>query len=114
MNDCEFCGRELHLSHYENNKEIAVYDCTHCPVLTSFYFLDKEGERIKTSFMLDRNEKVYIWTQNYIKGVSYITDVGVTLSAVRDKSPLLIKFPKIMNINPKNVHEKFSFYMVFL
>lgn len=114
MTDCEFCGKELHLSHYENEKEIEVYDCTHCPVLTSFYFMHKDGARIKTSFMLDKNEKVYIWTNNYLRGISYITDVGISLSAAMDRDPLILKFPKIMNISPKNVHEKFSFYMTFL
>lgn len=112
MNDCEFCGKPLHLSHYENGKEVEVYDCTNCPVLTSFYFMGEQ--RVKTAFMLDRNEKVYIWTNNYIKDVSYITDVGVTLSPTKDVSPLVYKFPKIMNVNPQNVHEKFSFYMTFL
>lgn len=114
MNDCEFCNKPLHLSHYENSNEVAVYDCVHCPVLTSFYFLHKEGERIKTCFMLDKNGRTYVWTNNYVNENSHITDVSVTLSAVHDKDPLLIKFPKIMNINPKNIHEKFSFYMTFL
>ena len=111
MNDCEFCGKELRLSHHENGKEVEVYDCTHCPVLTSFYYMGEH--RIKTSFFLDKNEHVYIWTNNYTKGISYITDVGVSL-AKDGRDPLLLKFPKIMNINPKNIHEKFSFYMVFL
>jgi hypothetical protein len=119
MTNCEFCGKELHLSHYEGGQKIAVYDCTHCPVLTSFHFMTEVGNlatdnmRIKTTFMLDRNEHIYIWTNNYGKGISYITDVGVTL-AKSGRDPLLIKFPKIMNINPQNVHEKFAFYIVFL
>lgn len=113
MNDCEFCGKELHLSHMENGKEVEVYDCTHCPNMVSFHFLAKDGPRIKTVYMLDRNEHVYIWTNNYVKGISYITDVGVTI-AKDGRDPCLIKFPKIMNINPENVNEKFSFYMVFL
>ena len=112
--ECEFCNREMHLSHLENEKTVEVYDCTHCPILTSFYFKADSGEKLKVSFMLDRNEKTYIWTNNYVKGISYITDVGVSLSAVKDKDPLVLKFPKIMNINPTNVREKFSFYMVFL
>lgn len=113
MMECEFCGRELHLSHMENERTVEVYDCTHCPVLTSFYFNAESDDRLKTTFMLDRNEKVYIWTNNYTKGISYITDVGVSLSMTKE-NPLVIKFPKIMNINPQNVHEKFSFYMTFL
>jgi hypothetical protein len=111
---CEFCHNPLQFSHQENTKEIEVYDCRHCPVLTSFYYFEKDGTRIKTSYMLDRNEKVYIWTNNYITNSSYITDVGVSLSVQSDRNPLVVRFPKIMNINPTNVHEKFSFYMTFL
>jgi hypothetical protein len=63
--------------------------------------------------MIDKNERSYTWTNNYTNSISYITDVSPTIA--RDgKSPLLIKFPKIMNINPANVYEKFAFYMVFL
>lgn len=112
---CEFCNNELKLSHLENEKTVEVYDCVHCPVMTSFYFkADPSAEKLKVSFMLDRKEKVYIWTNNYAKGISYITDVAVSLSSLKDKDPLVLKFPKIMKINPTNVHEKFSFYMVFL
>lgn len=112
--NCEFCNKPLNLSHKENGDEIEVYDCVHCPVLTSFFFLHKDSERIKTSFMIDKNGRTYIWTNNYINNNSYITDVSLSLSPVTNKDPCLVKFPKIMNINPKNVHEKFKFYMVFI
>lgn len=112
--NCEFCTKPLTFSHEENGKEVKVYDCKNCPVLTSFHFLDKDSERIKTSFFIDKNEKVYIWTNNYVRGISYITDVGIRISLVKDKDPLVIKFPKIMSITPQNVYEKFSFYMTFL
>ena len=112
---CEFCNNDLKFSHLENEKTVEAYDCPNCPVLTSFYFkADASKEKLKVSFMLDRNEKAYIWTNNYVKGISYITDVGVSLSPTGLKDPLILKFPKIMKINPTNIHEKFSFYMVFL
>lgn len=112
--NCEFCGRDLHLSHYEKNKEIAVYDCTYCPVLTSFYFLEETGARLKTTFMIDRKGRLYMWTNNYTSDNSYITDVNASLSSSFEKDPQLIKFPKIMNITPENVTQKFSFYMTFI
>lgn len=116
---CEFCQSLCHLSHKENEdrenkkKYTAVYDCTHCPVLTSFYVDNESGSVIKTVFMLDRNEKVYMWTNHHLKKISYITDVGVTLAAA-GKNPLILKFPKVMPLTPTNVHDKFKFYMVFL
>lgn len=119
--NCEFCGSNLKLSHYENNKETAVYDCIDCPVLISFsYFLgdQKAGEpvRTKTSYMIDRHGKCYVWSNNYIKGNSYITDISESGldKALSGRSPLLITFPKLMNINPTNIHEKLSFYLTFL
>lgn len=112
MIDCEFCNKPLHLSHYENNKEIAVYDCTNCPVLTSFYYFDKDGAPAKTCFLIDKNEKSYMWTNNHINGDSYIQELKVT--SAPGFNPTILKFPKIMNVNPSNVYEKFAFYMVFL
>jgi hypothetical protein len=110
--NCEFCQKPLKFSHHENNKEVEVYDCNHCPVLTSFYVLHKDGSPFKTTFLLDKNEKTYMWTNHYIKETSYITYVGVAADNI-NREPLL-KFPKIMNITPANVKEKFAFYMVFL
>jgi hypothetical protein len=112
--NCDYCGRDLHLSHYENNREIAVYDCTHCPMLVSYHFREENGAKTKVSFMLDRRDKVYIWTNNYTKNNSYIVDVSATLHSSMEKDPLILKFPKIMNITPDNVLEKLSFYMTFL
>jgi hypothetical protein len=62
--------------------------------------------------MIDKNEKNYTWTNNYIRGLSYIVDASVPIN--NDRDPVLIRFPKIMSITPANVHEKFAFYMVFL
>lgn len=115
---CEFCGNKCRLSHKENEdrdnkqKYTAVYDCTNCLVLTSFFINNEDGTKIKTVFMLDRNEKVYMWTDHHQKKISYITDIGISLA--RDgRDPLILKFPKLMNVNPTNVHEKFKFYMIF-
>jgi ssDNA-binding Zn-finger/Zn-ribbon topoisomerase 1 len=109
--NCEFCKKPLHFSHHENNKEIEVYDCNNCPVLTSFYYFHEDGDCAKVTFMLDKNERGYMWTNNYIKNISYITDLGNSTSG---KDPLILKFPKIMNVNPDNIYDKFKFYMVFL
>lgn len=111
--NCEFCNKQLRLSRLENEKEVEVYECIHCPVLTSFHCLHKDGSPIKTTFLLDRNEKCYLWTNNYIQNISYIHDAG-TAAAREGRDPLILKFPKIMNINPTNIYEKFAFYMVFL
>lgn len=110
--NCEFCQKPLKFSHHENNNEVEVYDCHNCKVLTSFYFFHKDGSQFKTVFMIDKNEKSYTWTNNYVKGISYIVDVGTSIN--KDRDPVLIRFPKIMNISPTNIYEKFAFYMVFL
>ena len=111
--NCEFCQKPLRFSHHENNKEVGVYDCTNCPLLVSFYYLHADGKSIKTTFTIDRNEKCYLWTNNYIQNISYIHDAGTEASR-EGKDSLILKFPKIMNINPDNIYEKFAFYMVFL
>jgi hypothetical protein len=110
---CIYCKNKCRLSHKENKDEIEVYDCVRCPVLTSFHIGVPGGSLVKTVFMLDRNEKVYMWTNHHAKQISYITDVGVTLSK-DGRDPLVVKFPKVMNINPDNVHEKFKMYMLFI
>jgi hypothetical protein len=111
--NCEFCKKPLRFSHHENNKEVEVYDCYHCPVQISFSFFHKDGSSFKSTFFINKNERLYSWTNNFLTGLSYITDVGGTFGP-STKDPVLIRFPKIMNINPDNIHEKFSFYMVFL
>lgn len=110
---CQFCQKELKFSHKENKDEIEVYDCWNCPVLTTFHFFHKDGMPVKTTFMLDKNEKCYLWINNYLKNISYIIDVNASI-AKPSRDSLVIKFPKIMNITPQNVYEKFAFYMVFL
>lgn len=118
--NCEFCNKSLKFSHYENVKEIAVYDCVYCPVLTSFYFNSKVplkfAERIKTSFMFEKQNKTYIWTNNYMKNISHITDLSPDAEsiALSRKDPVIISFQKIMDINPNNIYEKFSFVMTYL
>lgn len=109
---CTFCKNNCRLSHKENENKVEVYDCIKCPVLTSFHISIEDGSTIKTVFMLDRNEKTYMWTDHHQKNFSYITDIGISLA--RDgRDPLVLKFPKLMNVNPKNVHDKFKFYMLF-
>jgi hypothetical protein len=117
--NCEFCGNKCWFSRKENvdkdnkKKYISVYDCMKCPVHTSFYINNEDGSKVKTVFMLDRNEKVYMWTDHFVKNFSYVTDIGISLA--RDgRDPLIIKFPKLMNVKPTNVLDKFKFYMVFL
>lgn|SRR5574337_200624 len=110
--NCEFCNNPLTYSHKENRGEIEVYDCRHCPTLVSFYYFQKEGTRLKTVFMIDRKEKLYIWTNNYIKNCSYITDLSPKEGL--SPNPKILEIPKILPINPSNVLEKFKFYMMFL
>ena len=54
-----------------------------------------------------------MWSINYAKNDSYIVDLTPTLSLVKDRDPMLVRFKKVMNINPNNVYEKFSFYLLF-
>jgi len=111
--NCEFCRQPLRFSHHENDKEVDVYDCTHCPVLVSFYCMHESSKSHKITFLIDRNGKSYMWTNNYLNNNSHITDLGVNV-AREGKDPMILKFPKIMNVNPTNIYEKFAFYMVFL
>lgn len=80
------------------------------------YSQDKEHkDRLeKVEFAIDKQGHLYTWTDNYVKGSSYITDLNVSLFSLQNKSPILIVFPKLMNVTPTNVREKFSFFMVFL
>jgi hypothetical protein len=119
--NCQFCGNILIFCHHENEQTTSVYDCQRCPVLVSFSYSYDDTVRLhndflaKVTFLLDRKGKFYTWTNNYTKGTSYITDLSVTLvSSMRGQNPLLIKFPKIMNINPSNVMKKLSFYLVWI
>lgn len=111
--NCDYCQKPLKFSHHENNKEVGVYDCNSCPIQVVFYYSHLDGTKIKTTFMINKNEKLYMWTNHHVKQVSYITDVSQPYGKI-GTDPVIIKFPKIMNIIPSNAREKFSFYMVFL
>lgn len=111
--NCEYCHKPLHFSRHENNKEVEVYECNHCPVLVSFHYLHITGSPVKTTFMIDKNEKCYLWTNNYIQNISYIHDAG-TAASREGRDALILNFHKLMNVTPSNIHEKFAFYMVFL
>lgn len=115
---CLFCKSKCRLSHKENedrenkNKYVSVYDCINCPVLTSFFINNEDNVHIKTVFMFDRNEKLYLWTDHHQNKYSYISDAGMSVAS-NGKDPLILKFPKLMNANPSNVKDKFKFYMIF-
>jgi hypothetical protein len=113
---CEYCENNLLFSHYENQKEIAVYDCTECPILTSFYVYCDSPAIVKISFMFEKNGHSYIWTNNYITNSSYIVNVSrhIDFSALKDNLGIIVEFPQIMKINPSNVLQKFSFCMCYL
>lgn len=112
--NCEFCYQELFFSHYENGFHAnKVYDCSNCPVLTSFCFTQENFIKTKTIFVIDRKKHLYTWTNNYLNNTSYIFDIEASLASF-EKDPCIIRFPKIMNINPNNVYEKFIFYMTWL
>lgn len=112
--NCQFCQQELRLSHHENEELIAVYDCVNCPVLTSFYYRKDDNNLTKITYMIDRHDKLYLWTNNYVANDSYIIDLTAGQTTTIRRDPILIKFAKIMNINPTNVQEKFSFFMTYL
>lgn len=112
--NCQFCQHPLQFSHRENNQEVVVYDCINCPILTSFFHLDEDSPPIKIIHMIDRNDRLYLWTNNFINNTSYITDLTVTLSSLVYKNPVVVKFPHIMDITPTNVLQKFSFIMTYL
>ena len=81
--------------HYEASKELD-------------YFLTK------IVFMLDKKSKFYMWTNNYAKQTSYITDLSAIFNSSKSSNSMLVEFPKIMNINPQNVAEKLAFYLVWI
>lgn len=108
---CKFCHYPLKLSHTEDNQKVNVYECLSCPMLIFHSFKDKETEPFKTSFMLSRNGKSYLWTNNLDKGYSYISTIGVRLT--HNEDPVIIKLPKIVEVTPETVYQKLSFYMVF-
>jgi len=109
---CQFCHYPLKFSHTENNKEVEVYDCLNCPMLIFYSFRNKSTEPFKITFMLNRNGKTYLWTNDKTKGYSYVTDVAVRTSPT--DNPLVLKLPKIVEVTPETVYQKLSFYMVFI
>ena len=111
--NCQFCQNRLSISHYEGDGKTAVYQCLECPVLVWFHYI--ENDLTKVVYSIDKNGRNYIWTNNYLRDRSYITDVTPNHeSHPLEKDPLLIRFPKLMNVTPANVRERFSFFMVFI
>ena len=107
---CEYCKYPIKFSHHENNKEVEVYECLNCPMLIMYSFFHKEGNLIKTTFMLDRNGRTYLWTNDRLKGHSYISELKPISTP---DNPLQLKLPKLVDVTPDNVYQKLSFYMVF-
>lgn len=116
--NCEFCDKPLKFSRYEDKEEAVVYDCIHCPVLTSFHFFRGDiclDSRVKTVFMIDKSGRTYLWTNNYLSKTSYITDLSaVDMSSAFIKNMHVVQLPLMGDINPSNVYKKFSFVMTFL
>ncbi len=106
---CEFCNFHLEFSHSENN--IMIFDCINCPMLISFSF--DHNVRVKTVFLLDRNQQIYLWTINYLTETSYISSAYYDI-LVNGKIADLVNFPKIMQVSPYNIYQKFNLYMTFL
>ena len=111
---CEYCDNILKFSHFENKKEIIVFDCQFCPFLISFYFWNEEGGSLtKITFMIIKNGQFYIWTNNFIKQNSYISIISTDNTTLMSSEPL-ITFPKIMDITPANIDKKLSFVMTWI
>lgn len=111
--NCEFCHHVLAFSHFENLKEVEIYDCKNCPILVSFAFFVADGLRIKTIFCIDRNQRLYIWTNNYLTNQSYINEVYYKTRLDLQSEPFTIRFPRIMSLTPDNVKDKLALCMVF-
>lgn len=108
---CQFCRHPLTFSHHENNKEVEVYECRNCPMLIMQHFFHKDGTAVKTVFMLEKNNHAYLWTNDRLKGYSSITEISFT--SAPGHNPTILKLPKLVEVTPDNVYQKFSFYMVF-
>lgn len=106
---CQYCKLPMRFSHHENNKEIAVWDCLNCPMMVFSAFLG--DHRVKTSFFLEKNGKRYIWTNDYVKESTYVS----SMEPIKDinHTPIILRLPKLIDVTPENVYEKFSFYMLF-
>lgn len=118
VRNCPFCKEKAEFCHTENNDTGMVYQCMNCPVLVFLHYShdsrEKEAKLDKVVYVIDKQGHLYTWTDNYSKRSSYITDLNVMLLDLKDKNPILVTFPKLMNVTPANVREKFGFYMVFL
>lgn len=109
--NCQFCNQPLLFSHYENDKEVSIYDCRNCPMLIMFHYLLSEDKLIKIAFFLNRKKRTYVWVNNFIKNSSYVNEILVAPSSITN-NPVL-QLPKLVDVSPENVYQKFSFYMVF-
>lgn len=112
---CLHCNADLQFWTYENDNTGMVYQCINCPVQTILhYHKDVPANLDKIVYVIDRQGHLYTWTDNYTKRTSYITDVTSQVEHLNNRNPVLIDFPKFMNVTPATVREKFGFYMVFL
>lgn len=115
---CPYCKSNLQFWMHENNNTGMVYQCVDCPVQVIFHYSkdtrEPDDKLDKTVYVIDKQGHLYTWTDNHTQQTSYITDINVQIDRPKDRDPILINFPKYMNVNPSIVREKFSFYMVFL
>ena len=111
---CEFCQGELSHSHHENNKQTQVYECLECPLLIQFHYDLSTMERIKTCYLIDRSNRLYLWTNNYLEKSSHIVDLGVTLYDLKYNSATIVSFPQIVKLSPLTISQKLASYLLFI
>lgn len=109
---CPHCKSTLQFWMHENENTRTVYQCIKCPVQVILHYAEEELS--KTIYVIDKQGHLYTWTDNHTNQTSYITDITTEMERPKDRDPILIRFPKFMDVNPANVREKFKFYMVFL
>ncbi len=109
--NCQFCRKPMKFSHHENEKEISVYDCLECPMLIMSSYVNNDSDPVKITFMFENKGKSYMWTNDRIKGYSYLQELKIADNPLHDI--MLLKLPKLVDVTPENVIKKFSFYMVF-
>lgn len=111
--NCPFCDKRTSFSHLENveSKEIRVNECLNCQVPILFHIDLEDGTLMKTVFIIDKNQRVYLWTNDHVNNCSYIAHAKIDETNIHDS--YIARFPNILNIHPDKILSKFSLYIVF-
>lgn len=100
---CTFCENELH----ENLNTYDLFVCKFCPGISFRAYYDWQ-KTIDVTYLQYKHLEVRLM---HLDKKTIIVD---TRREIYDPSFIILELPKLLDINPQNLEEKLSMYLLFM